>query len=75
MSKCCYSGTMVTIWKECFLILNPHTQLTASIITVVSHSDNSFVGCQKMENNFSKIVKFLVIKPLNLVNFKLIEKW
>jgi len=74
MLKCCFSGIMVTIWKVCFLILNPHTQLTTSLITVVSHSDNSFVGDQKMENNLSfKIVKFLVIKPLNLVIFKLIE--
>ncbi len=68
MLKCCFSGTMVTIWKVCFLILNPHTQLTTSLITVVSHSNSSFVGDQKM-----KIVKFLVTKPLNLVIFKLIE--
>jgi len=57
--------------KFCFLILNPHTQLTTSLITVVSHSNSC--GGSKNENNFGKIVKFLVIKPLNLVIFKLIE--
>jgi len=52
MLKTCFSGTMVTIWKVCFLILNPHTQLTTSLITVVIHSNSSFVVDQKIKINF-----------------------
>ncbi len=66
MFKSCFSGTMVTISKVCFLILNPHTQLTTSLITPVSHSNRYFVDDQEI-----KII--LVIKPLNLVIFKFIE--
>jgi len=47
--RCCFSGALVTIWKVCLLILNPHTQLTTSLITVVSHSNSSFVADQKMK--------------------------
>ncbi len=74
MLKCCFSGTMVTIWKVCFLILNSYTQLTTSLITVVSHSNSSFVDDQKNTKTiFEKIVKFLVKEPLNSVIFKLNE--
>jgi len=56
MLKCCFSGAMVTIWKVCFLTLNPHTQLTKSLITVVSHSNSC--GWSKNENNFVKLLSF-----------------
>jgi len=58
MLKCCFNGTMATIWKVCFLILKPHTQLTASMITVVSHSNSSFVGDQKMKIILVKLLSF-----------------
>jgi len=44
---CCFSGTMETICKTYFIILSPHTQLTTSLISVVTHSNNTFMGDQK----------------------------
>jgi len=48
MLKCCLSGTICHL-ENCFLILKPHTQLTTSLITVVSHSNSC--GWSKNENN------------------------
>ena len=54
--------------KVCFLIFNPHRQLTASLITVLSHSYCSFTSDQKII--FSVILlSFLVLKPLNSMFF------
>jgi len=58
MLKCCLSGTMVTIWKVCFLMLDPHTQLTTSLITVLSHSNSSYVGDEKMKIVLVKLLSF-----------------
>jgi hypothetical protein len=58
MLNCCFSGTLVTIWKVSFLILNPHTQLTTSLITVVSHSNSSFVDDQKIKIILVKLLSF-----------------
>ncbi len=59
---------MVTITKVYFLILNPHTQLTKSYILIVSYSNSTFMGDQKMkitityeyENEETKVCLFLV---------------
>ncbi len=63
---------METIWKVCFLILNPHTQLTTSLITVISHSNSSLVGDHKMKTILVKLLSF-GDKAMNLVIFNLIE--
>jgi len=73
MFKFCFSGTVVTIWEVYFLILNPHKDLTESFISLVSHSNSTFMGEQKMKIILVKLLMFLGIKPLNSVIYKLIE--
>jgi len=49
MFKCCFIDTVVTILEVNFLILSTHTQLTTSLFSVVSHSNSTFMGDQKMK--------------------------
>jgi hypothetical protein len=71
MFKCCFSGTVWYIWEVYFLIVKPHTQLTTSFISIVSYNNNTFMGDQQFSQNYFLFLKFLEIKPLNLVMIKL----
>jgi len=47
---------VVTIREVYLLILNPHTHLTTSFISLVSHSNSTFICAQKNENYLGEIV-------------------
>ncbi len=67
--KCCFSGTVVTIWEIYFLILNSHTQLTTSFISIVSYFKSAFMGAKKIKNDFGKIVLVFGDKAIEFGDF------